>query len=142
MANAEYNGRKWAYLAIPFSTTDVTTGASNVDLTFGAAGNTVWIAPRSGKIVAVTANCEAITAGGIQLTPHKQSVEYAQTGVPSPTLDSNNDTNGTYADIREGAITFAAGDGLGISATATTTALNPTNTLDVSASLIVALDPA
>lgn len=128
-----------AIVAIPFFKANITTGAANEDLGLGGAG-TVAIMPRAGSIVGISASCAAITAGTITLTPHSQSTEIATTGVPQPVLSSANDTNGTYATVRPGAITFAAGAGLGISVSATTT-LDPTNTLDVDAVLFVQFNP-
>lgn len=129
-----------ATLAIPFSKANLTTGESNADLTLGGAGTT-YVAPAAGSIVSISAACAAITAGTITLKPHKAGTEYTEAGTPSPVLSSDNDTNGTYANVRPGALTFAAGDTLGISATTTTT-LDPTNTLDVDAVLHIQLDPA
>lgn len=136
----EFDSKKWgATLAIPFSKSNVTTGASNEDLALGGAG-TLFVAPAAGSIIGISAYCAAITAGTITLTPHKASTEVATTGVPQPVLSSTQDTNGTYATVRPGAITFVAGDTLGISATTTTT-LDPTNTLDVDAVLFIQLNP-
>lgn len=128
-----------AIIAIPFSKANLTTGASNEDLGLGGGGTT-FVAPRSGSVVGISASCAAITAGTITLTPHSDSTEIAVQGTPIPALTSDNDTNGTYVNARPGAITFAAGARLGISATTTTT-LNPTNTLDVDATLFVQLNP-
>lgn len=128
-----------AIIAIPFSKANITTGAANEDLALGGAG-TLFVAPRSGSIVAISASCAAITAGTITLTPHSAGTELAVTGMPQPVLSSAADTNGTYATARPGAVTFAAGATLGISVTSTTT-LDPTNTLDVDAVLFVQLNP-
>ena len=128
-----------AYLAIPFTATNATTGESNTDLTGGGGASTGWVAPAAGSIVGITARCAAITAGTVTLSPHNGGTEFTQSGTPAPALSSTQDTNGTYATVRPGAVSFAAGDVLGISMTTTTT-LNPTNTLDVDASLIVVLD--
>lgn len=136
----EFDGQKWgAYLAIPFAKSNITTGASNEDLGLAGAGTT-FVAPAAGSIVGISASCAAVTAGTMTLTPHSASTEIATTGVPQPVLSSANDTNGTYATVRPGAITFAAGATLGISVTSTTT-LDPTNTLDVDAVLFIQLNP-
>jgi hypothetical protein len=128
-----------AIIAIPFFKANLTTGASTEDLARGGAGVT-FIAPRSGSVIGISASCAAITAGTITLTPTSAGTEIATTGVPQPALTSDNDTNGTYVNVRPGAITFAAGAQLGISATTTTT-LNPTNTLDADATLFIQLNP-
>lgn len=135
-----YDAKKHgAIIAIPFFKANLTTGASNEDLGLGGGGTT-FVAPRAGSIIGISASCAAITAGTISLTPHSASTEIATTGVPIPVLSSDNDTNGTYVNVRPGAITFAAGAQLGISATTTTT-LNPTNTLDADATLFIQLNP-
>lgn len=136
----KWDGKKFgSVLAIPFSKSNITTGASNEDLGLLGAG-TMFVAPAAGSIIGISAMCAAITAGTITLTPHKASTEVATTGVPQPVLSSTQDTNGTYATVRPGAITFAAGDTLGISVVSTTT-LDPTNTLDVDAFLFIQLNP-
>lgn len=134
-----FDGKKFGgTIAIPFQATNLTTQASNQDLVLAGA-NTLYIAPKAGSIVGISAVCAAITAGTITLLPHLASTEYGVSGVPSPVLDATNDVGGSYATIRPGAIRFAAGAALGISAT-TTTSLNPTNTLDVDATLHILLD--
>lgn len=135
-----YDSKKFgSVVAIPFAATNLTTGASNQDLTLGAGGTT-FVAPRAGSIVGISASCAAITAGTVTLTPHSDSTEIAIQGTPIPVLSSDNDTNGTYVNARPGVVSFAAGARLGISATTTTT-LNPTNTLDVDATLFIQLNP-
>lgn len=128
-------------LAIPFAATNVTTGASDQDLVLGSAlAAAVYIPPRAGSIVAISAACGAVTAGTITLKAHRTSVEVTEVGAPAPALSSNNDTNGTYATVRPGAVRFSAGQPIGLSITSTT-ALDPTNTLDVDAFLHIQLDP-
>lgn len=136
----EFDGKKFgASIAIPFAKSNLTTGLSNSDLALAGAG-TLAVMPRGGSVVGISASCAAITAGTATLKPHKAGTEYAEIGTPAPALSSDNDTNGTYVTVRPGALTFAAGDTLGISVTTTTT-LNPTDTLDVDAVLWVQLNP-
>lgn len=136
----EFDSKKWgAVIAIPFGAANATTGESNTDLTCAGGQTTLFVAPASGSIMGISANCPAITAGTITLKPHKASTEFAETGVPTAVLSSANDTNGTYATVRPDALRFVAGDAIGISMTSTTT-LDPTNTLDVEAVLFVQLD--
>lgn len=127
-------------VAIPFKGANATTGESNTDLTWAGGTLTYFVAPVAGSVVGISATCAAITAGTITLLPHKAGTEFTETGVPSPVLSSTADTNGTYATVRANALTFAAGDTLGLSITTTTT-LDPTNTLDVDATLFVVLNP-
>lgn len=140
MATEFDSGKHGAYLAIPFTLTNATTGESNTDLKFGGGATTLFVAPGAGSIVGISANSAAITAGTVTLKPHTASTEFTDTGVPAPVLSSTADTNGTYATVRPQALTFAAGDTLGISATTTTT-LNPTDSLDVDAVLFIQLNP-
>lgn len=137
----EFDSKKWgAVLAVPFGAANATTGEDATDLTCAGGQSTVFIVPAAGSVLGISANCAAITAGSVTLTPHKASTEFTQTGVPQPVLSSANDTNGTYATIRPGVLRFVAGDAIGISMTSTTT-LNPTNTLDVEAVLFIQLNP-
>jgi len=138
---AQFDAKKFGtYIAVPFTLTNATTGESDTDLAYGGiAAN--FVAPAAGSIVGVSASCLAITAGTITLRTHSAGTEFAQSGYPAPVLSSTADTNGTYASVGEGAITFAAGDTLGISASSTTT-LDPTNTVDVTATLFIKLDPS
>lgn len=138
-----YDGKKYgSVVAIPFAKTNVTTGATNEDMTLGSAlAASVYIPSRPGSIVGISAACGAVTAGGIQVKAHRASTELTESAAPSVTLNATNDTNGTFANVRPGAIRFAAGDPIGLSLSATTTALDPTNTLDVDAFLHVVLDP-
>ncbi len=136
----EFDGKKHgAIVAIPFSKTNITTGAANEDLGLAGAGTT-FVAPAAGSIIGISASCAAITAGTMTLKAHKASTEVTVSGAPAPVLSSANDTNGTYATAPVGAVSFAAGDTLGISVVSTTT-LDPTNTLDIDAVLFVQLNP-
>lgn len=133
-------GKFGAILAIPFTKTNVTTGAANEDLTFAGGALPYFVAPGAGSVIGISANCAAVTGGTITLKPHIASTEFTDTGIPTTVLSSTADTNGAYATVRPGALTFAAGNTLGISATTTTT-LDPTNTLDVDAVLFIQLNP-
>jgi hypothetical protein len=125
-------------VAVPFQHSDATTQETDNDMTLLI--DTLWTAPFAGSVVGITARANAaITAGTITLKPHKASTEYAETGTPAPVLSSA--AQATYATVRPNALTFAAGDTLGISYSTTTT-LNPTNSLDMDACLLVQLDPS
>lgn len=136
----EFDAKKHgAIVAIPFSKANITTGASNEDLGLGGAG-TLVTAPAAGSIIGISASCAAVTAGTITIKAHKAGTEVTVSGAPVPVLSSANDTNGTYVTSPVGAVSFAAGDTLGLSVTSTTT-LDPTNTLDVDAVLWIQLNP-
>jgi acyl-CoA synthetase (NDP forming) len=137
---AEFDAKKFgSVVCVPFTLTNATTGNSNTDLKVAGGENTLFVAPTSGSIIAITAACQALTAGTITLTAHKASTEFTQAGMPVAELSSTADTNGAVATAETGAVRFAAGDTLGISAVSTTT-LNPTNTADVEAFLFIQLD--
>lgn len=136
-----FDGKKFgATIAIPFQATNVTTGAADQDMLLDS-GLTSYIPPRPGSIVGITAATAAITAGGISVEAHRAGVQITEASAPVPVLNATNDTNGTFVTVRPGAIRFAAGDPIGLSVSATTTALDPTNTLDVDAFLHIQLDP-
>jgi len=128
-----------ATVAIPFTFTNATTQMTNSDLTFAGGALTYYVAPVAGSIVGISANCAAVTAGTITLKAQEAGTEFADAAAPAPALSSTADTNGTYATVRPGAVTFDAGSTLGLSLTTTTT-LDPTNTLDVDAVLHVVLN--
>ncbi len=134
-----FNAEKFgAYLTIPFSKTNLTTGASNEDLAL-AGGGTLYVAPYSGSVVALSSrSAAAITAGTITVSVHAASTELTQAASPTNALSSA--AQATYDTAAPGLVSFAAGATLGISVTTTTT-LDPTNTLDVDGFLVVQLNP-
>jgi hypothetical protein len=137
-----YDGAKHgAILAIPFSLTNVTTEAANVDMVLpSSSASTLHVMPHAGSVVGISVRAAgAITAGGISARVHKAGTELADYGYPLPVCDATNQAS--YANVAPGAITFSAGDSLGLSVSATTTALDPTNTLDVDGLLFVQLNP-
>lgn len=132
-------GKYGGIVAVPFTFTNATTQLTNSDMTFAGGALTYYVAPVAGSVVGISANCAAITAGTITLKAHDAGTEFADGSAPAPALSSTADTNGTYATVRPGAVTFSAGATLGLSITTTTT-LDPTNTLDVDAVLHVQLN--
>lgn len=122
----------------PFTAANVTTGASNADLAFGQ--QTVVVMPEDGSIVGISACVNAaVTAGTITVRAHKAGTELAASGYPAPVISSA--ATESYATVRPGAVTFSAGDRLGLSIASTTT-LNPTNSLEVDGFLFVQLNPS
>lgn len=133
----EYNPKHGATIAIPLYKANITTGAANEDLALGGGG-TLVVMPKAGSILGISLNSAgAITAGTITARAHKAGTEFAETGYPAPVVGST--AQQSYANARPRALRFAAGDKVGVSISSTTT-LDPTNTLDVDAVLIVALD--
>ncbi len=136
MAN-EFNPKHGAMVVFPFKVADATTGESATDLT-NDGGASLVVMPKAGSIVGIAgAASAAITAGTMTLTPHKDSVEFTDVSLPTAVLSSA--AQESYAAVRPRALTFDAGDVVGISVTTTTT-LDPTNTLDVDAQLYVIFD--
>jgi len=138
MADTFDSGKHGAIIAIAFGAANLTTGESNTDLTLEQS--TLAVMPAAGSVIGVSIRSSAIATGGtITAKPHKASTEYADASTPAPVLTTA--AQSSYATARPGALTFDAGDTLGVSVTTTTT-LQPTNTLDVDAVLFVQLDPS
>ncbi len=134
-----FNAEKFgAFLTIPFSKTNLTTGASNEDLLLGS-GSTLWVAPAAGSVVALSSrSAAAITAGTITASVQAAGTERTEAASPVNVLSSAAQTH--YDTAAPGLVSFVAGATLGISVTTTTT-LDPTNTLDVDGFLVVQLNP-
>ena len=127
-----------AVVAIPFGVANAVTNASNVDMT-RLAGNTIQVMPKAGSVVGITVNASAdLSAGSATVKVHKDGTEFANAAAPTLTLSDL--VQESYAAIRKGALTFAAGDGIGVSYSSTTD-MAPTNTNDFDATLFVVFDP-
>ena len=137
MADTFDAGKFGAYVAIPFSHSNATTQDSNKDMSL--AIDTQAVMPVAGSVIAIGAAANAsLTAGTITFKPHSAGTEYADTGVPAPAISSAAQVS--YATVRPGVCTFAAGAKLGVSFSSTTT-LDPTNTADLDAILFVQFNP-
>ena len=128
-------------VGIPFTVSNAVTAQTAVDLTL-AGGNTLIIAPQAGSVVGVAVKASAnVTGGTIAFSPHKASTEFAQSGFPNPTLTSAAGvSNASYATVRPGVCTFAAGDTLGVSYTSATD-MAPSSTSDFDVVLYVVYNP-
>ena len=134
----EFNSKHGSVIAIPFYKTNLTTGESNTDMVLPSAG-TLHTMPKAGSVVGISLRCTAaITAGTITGRVHSGGTEIATAGYPTAVLGSA--STGSYGTVRAGALTFSAGDALGISVTTTTT-LDATDSLDIDGLLFVVLDP-
>jgi len=124
----------------PFTAANVTTGASNQDMVIGQSSDRVTM-PMGGSVIGVAARSTEVieTAGTVTVRAHSASTEFADSGYPAPVLTTA--ATSSYATQRPGAVTFSAGDNLGLSLSSTTT-LDPTNSLDVDAYLFVQFDPS
>lgn len=124
-------------VAIPFAVANAVTNAANVDLT-RSGGNTIAVMPKAGSVVGITINASAdLTAGSATFQAHKDSTEFAENAAPTLTLSDT--VQESYASVRRGALTFAAGEGVGISYSSTTN-MAPTNTNNYDGTLYVAFD--
>jgi hypothetical protein len=126
-----------AVVAIPFSKANAVTNAANVDLVL-AGGNTLMVMPKAGSVVGLAVHATAdLTAGSATVKVHKAGTEYPDASAITLTL---NDTNQkSHGAVRRGALTFAAGDTLGVSYSSTTD-MAPTDSNDIDAVLFVAFD--
>lgn len=133
----ELNPKHGALLSIPFAKTNLTTGESNTDLVL-AGGGTLAVMPKAGSVVGIAIRSTgALTAGTITAKAHLAGTEFTDASAPAPVISS--DDQESYAVARPRALKFTAGQNIGVSVTTTTT-LDPTNTADVDALLLVQLD--
>lgn len=138
MADTLNAGRHGAIVQIGFSKANATTGLSAADMT--CEQDTLVTALHGGSVIGIALHSNAdVTAGTLTARAHKAGTEFSQSGYPAPVLDTTNAAN-SYATVTPGSLTFDAGDTLGISLTTTTT-LDPTNSADIDAWLIVHYNP-
>lgn len=132
-------GKFGSIVAIPFSDDNIAASATATDLIL-KGGGTLIVAPYSGSIVAIGAMVNAAVTGGIlTVNVHKASTEFAAVGTPAPVLDTATYTTYSYGTVRPGAVTFSAGDTLGLSYT-TTAGFLPDGSLDLDAVLYIQLN--
>lgn len=142
MADTYDAGKHGGILAIPFGVANAATNQTATDLTVSDAtyNNTLYVPPVGGSVIGISVHASAaVTVANAVFSAHKDGTEFTQTGFPTCTLDTTNASE-SYASVRPGVLTFAAGEGLGISYTSTTN-MAPTNTNDVAAFLHIQLDP-
>jgi hypothetical protein len=130
-----------AIFPIQFSDENIVTNQSNTDITMLGAGNTLFVPPKAGSIVAISARLTAaVTAGTLTIKAHKDGTELTESGAPVLTMTSASNSQEGNSSCNQGVARFAANQGVGLSYTSTTD-MAPTNTNDVDAWLFVALDP-
>lgn len=136
---ADYFDPKFgAVVPFQFTVQNATTNGSNTDLSASADSTTV-VMPYGGSVVGFSVGSSAnVTAGTATFRAHKASTEFAMDGYPSAVLNSTN-SNATYATVRPGVLTFAAGEKVGVSVS-TSTDMAPSNTNDFIATLFVQLN--
>jgi hypothetical protein len=120
----------------PFTAENVTTEASNQDLAVGQMSYAV--VPYGGSVVGIAACLSAaVSAGSITVRAHKAGTELDAYSYPTAVLDATN-TISSYGSAAPGAVTFSAGDRLGLSITGSATL--DAETKEVDAYLIVQLN--
>jgi len=123
--------------ALPYAVANAVTNAADVDLTL-TGGNTLMVMPKAGSVIGIAVRATAdLTAGSATFEVHKDGTEYADKSAPVLTLSDT--VQESYASVRRGALTFAAGEAVGVSYSSSTDAA-PTNTNDYDAVLFVAFD--
>lgn len=134
-------GKFGAIVALNFGVANAVTSKTNEDIALASAdANVLFVAPKSGSVVGISVQASAeVTTDSFIIKAVKDGTEFAQTGAPAPTLSTTN-TQQSFVNIRPGVLTFAAGEGLGVSYTSTTN-VAPTNTNDLAVVLFVQLDP-
>jgi hypothetical protein len=135
-----FDGKKFGSVVAfgPFTAANVEDDSSNVDLAYGQSSYAIM--PVGGSVIAVSVYANAaVTHGSGTVRAHSSSTELADTGYPAPVLNATN-TQVSYASVRPGAVTFSAGDKLGLSIVTDTT-WSP-ETLEVDGWLFVQFNPS
>ena len=122
----------------PFTAANVSDDSANSNLAYGQSSYAVM--PADGSVVALSvyANAE-ITHGSGSIRAHSSDTEMGGYGYPNPTLNATT-SQASYSSAVPGAITFSAGDKLGVSIVTDTT-WSP-ETLEVDGWLFVQFDPS
>lgn len=128
-------------VALSFNVSNVDTAATNTDLTLADGVSSLVIMPYAGSIVGLTIGASTnVTAGTVAFNAHKESAEYAQASSLLTTLTTAaGSSNRGYTSVRSGVLTFAAGEGIGVSVSSATNVA--ATTVDYSAILWVQLNP-
>ena len=136
-----FNPKFGSVVRLGFHVSNVDTGQTNVDLSCNSQIGTLMTMPYSGSIVGLAVKANAnVTAGTVAFQAHKDSTEYAQASSVGVTLTTAaGSSNKGYGTVRPGVLTFAAGDGLGVSVSSATNLA--ATTVDYSADLYVTFDP-
>lgn len=133
-------GKFGAVVPIIFNTVNAVTNAANTDMII-ATGATLVVMPVAGSVVGISVSGSTATeTGTAAFRAHSSGTEITSLGYPNPTINTTNAST-SYAAVRPGAISFAAGASLGVSYSSATD-LSPTNTNDFVAVLWVQLNPS
>lgn len=132
-------GKFGAVVPIIFNTVNAVTNQTNTDMIL-ATGATLVQVPAAGSVIGISVTTSTACEGGsATFRAHSNGTEIGTTGYPAPVINATNSA-ASYATLRPGAMTFSAGDKLGVSYTSATD-LTPTNTQDFVAVLWVQLNP-
>ncbi len=139
--SSNFDPKFGAYVALNFNVSNVDTAATNTDLTVADGVGTLAVMPYAGSVVGLSIKANTnVTAGTIAFNAHKESTEYAQASSLLTTLTTAaGSSNIGYTSVRPGVLTFAAGDGIGVSVSSATNVA--ATTVDYSAILWVQLNP-
>ena len=136
-----FNPKFGNVVALAFRAENVNTGQTNVDLDPVSQVGKEHTMPYSGSIVALAVKASAnVTAGTVAFQAHNGSTEYAQNSSLLTTLTTAaGSSNKGYSTVRPGVLTFAAGDGIGVSLSSATNLA--ATTVDYNVELYVVFDP-
>lgn len=136
-----FNPKHGSLVALAFRAENVDTGQTNVDMEPVAQVTTLYTMPYAGSIVGLSVKASGnVTAGTVAFQPHNGSTEYAQNSSLLTTLTTAaGSSNKGYSTVRPGVLTFAAGDGIGVSLSSATNLA--ATTVDYNVELYVMLDP-
>lgn len=138
------NPKFGSVVAIPFAVANAITQRTNTDMVL-PGGNTLAVMPFAGSVIGLGVRASAeVTAGAATFKAHKDGTEFSDVGAINVGIAANTDTTAvddleTQGTCRPGVMRFNAGDAIGVSYSSSTD-LNPTNTNDFDAVLVVMLD--
>lgn len=138
-----FNPKFGAFTALQFvkSNPDSSASGTNTYMTLSSGIGTSAPMPYAGSIVslAVTGNAN-VTAGTIAFGVHNAGTAYAQqSGLTATMTTAAGASNIAYSNVRQGVLTFAAGDKIGVNyASATNYAAT---TIDFDALMVVCFNP-
>jgi hypothetical protein len=131
-----------AFVSIPFVKSNVDTASTNLDFTHGSGVNSLAVMPYAGSVVSLSVKGNAnVTAGTVAFSVHKEGTEYtAVSSILATMTTAAGASNIAYGTVRQGVMTFAAGEGIGVSVSSATNLA--ATTIDFDALLIVCFNPS
>ena len=107
-----------AVVPLQLSVANAVTNQTNTDLAL-PGGNTLFTMPAAGSVVGIAVKASAnVTAGTATFKAHKAGTEFTdQSALAVQLTSAATNSNAAYGTVRPGVMTFAAGDGIGVSYT-------------------------